>query len=149
MSEEFLGFEDFRLEDPSLDGVVIDLGRNIIQLDISETAPPHSWNEPRRFRLVFKSVLEVRAFSTNSGGTRDELWELAEEGADTSRKDEIWVRIKPAFRREPGFTWIAHASGEPQLVTVASDGCYLEFVYAGPREVTEAQHEGLLTVADS
>jgi hypothetical protein len=120
-------------QEPVLEGAVFDAWDARIRLHVAECAPPYNWDNPRRVEVVFDGVIEIRAFRANPRFEREEIWEAGEEEAThVQDMDNENVRLtNTAFRRNLGFTWTATASRMPHLVSIASDGFYIEFLYGG------------------
>jgi hypothetical protein len=120
--------------DPALDGVVIEAWDGRVRIRVAECAPPYGSDNPRRVEIVFDGVIEIRAFRADPRFQQEEIWDAGEEEA-TAQVERIGtgnVRlINTAFRRDLGFTWAATAWRMPRLVSIASDGFYIEFLYGG------------------
>ena len=120
-------------EQPVLESAVFEAWDARMRLHVAECAPPHDWDNPRRVEFVFDHVIEARLFRANPRFEREEIWETGEEKA-TLVEDVGAGNVRltnTAFRKELGFTWTAAAPRTPRLVWIASDGFYIEFLYAG------------------
>ena len=127
--------------DPALEDVVIEAWNGRVRILVAECAPPYGPDNPRRVEIVFEGVIETRAFRADPQFPQEEIWGAAEEEAtaEVERIDTGNVRlVNTAFRTDLGFTWAATAWRKPRLVSIASDGFYIEFLYGG--KVTHRVH---------
>lgn len=144
--------------EPILAGLLIDFGIAQIHLIVGESAPPHSWENPKYFRLVFEEIIEIRSYISRMPCYIDRnekrpivfSKEEIDWGQDLDAQNEIeflsngrGVLKNTVFRDlgSSGRTWQVWDPKSVRLFWLNSDSMYIEFLYSGKIKVIELSEE--------